>query len=51
MPRNPDNTAQQTQAQAQATMGTDLVTLYQALGGGWEEILPDEKERLSGPLS
>ncbi|NNM57816.1 efflux transporter outer membrane subunit, partial [Acidocella sp.] len=29
-------TAQQGQALARETLGTDLVTLYQALGGGWE---------------
>ena len=32
--------AQQAQAQAVAQLGTDLVTLYQALGGGWEAQYP-----------
>ena len=32
--------AQQGQAQAVATLGTDLVTLYQALGGGWQGVFP-----------
>ena len=30
-------TAQQTQALALETLGTDLVTLYQSLGGGWQD--------------
>jgi NodT family efflux transporter outer membrane factor (OMF) lipoprotein len=34
--------AQQNQAQSVERMGTDLVTLYQALGGGWEQTYPDE---------
>jgi NodT family efflux transporter outer membrane factor (OMF) lipoprotein len=33
--------AQVNQAQSTARLGTDLVTLYQALGGGWEERYPD----------
>lgn len=32
--------AQQNQAQSVTRMGTDLVTLYQALGGGWEQVYP-----------
>jgi len=32
--------AQVNQAQSTARMGTDLVTLYQALGGGWEAQYP-----------
>jgi len=32
--------AQQAQAEAVETLGTDLVTLYQALGGGWEGVFP-----------
>ena len=32
--------AQVNQAQSTARMGTDLVTLYQALGGGWEGQYP-----------
>jgi NodT family efflux transporter outer membrane factor (OMF) lipoprotein len=32
--------AQQSQAQAVEKLGTDLVTLYQALGGGWEGVFP-----------
>ena len=35
--------AQQTQAGAVARLGTDLVTLYQALGGGWEGEFPAVK--------
>ncbi len=34
--------AQQTQAQAVANLSNDLVTLYQALGGGWEQAFPDQ---------
>ncbi len=33
--------AQQSQAQAVAKVSEDLVTLYQALGGGWEQVYPD----------
>ena len=32
--------AQQSQAEAVDAMATDLVTLYQALGGGWEGVFP-----------
>lgn len=32
--------AQQNQAQSLEKLGTDLVTLYQALGGGWEGTYP-----------
>jgi NodT family efflux transporter outer membrane factor (OMF) lipoprotein len=32
--------AQQTQASGVEALGTDLVTLYQALGGGWENVFP-----------
>lgn len=32
--------AQQNQAQSLERLGTDLVTLYQALGGGWEGVYP-----------
>jgi NodT family efflux transporter outer membrane factor (OMF) lipoprotein len=32
--------AQQSQAQSVQRLGTNLVTLYQALGGGWEQIFP-----------
>jgi NodT family efflux transporter outer membrane factor (OMF) lipoprotein len=28
------------EAQSRTSLGTDLVTLYKALGGGWEETLP-----------
>ena len=35
--------AQQRQAQSAERMGTDLVTLYQALGGGWQETYPEAK--------
>jgi NodT family efflux transporter outer membrane factor (OMF) lipoprotein len=33
--------AQQNEAQSVARVSTDLVTLYQALGGGWEQVFPD----------
>ncbi|MDE2458088.1 MAG: efflux transporter outer membrane subunit [Rhodospirillales bacterium] len=33
--------AQQNQAESLQRLGTDLVTLYQALGGGWEEMYPE----------
>ncbi len=33
--------AQQSQAGAVERVATDLVTLYQALGGGWEQTYPD----------
>jgi outer membrane protein TolC len=32
--------AQQGQAQAVEALGTDLVALYQALGGGWQGAFP-----------
>ena len=32
--------AQQAQAQSSERLGTSLVTLYQALGGGWEQTYP-----------
>ena len=32
--------AQQAQAQATEKLGTDLVALYQALGGGWQTVYP-----------
>ncbi len=32
--------AQQNQAQSVTRLGTDLVSLYQALGGGWEQAYP-----------
>ncbi len=34
--------AQQNQAQSAERLGTDLVSLYQALGGGWEQTYPDK---------
>jgi NodT family efflux transporter outer membrane factor (OMF) lipoprotein len=34
--------SQQAQAKAVAQMSADLVTLYQALGGGWEQTYPDQ---------
>ncbi|HTQ71307.1 MAG TPA: efflux transporter outer membrane subunit [Acidocella sp.] len=37
-----DLAAQQNQAQSLAKLGTDLVTLYQALGGGWEGEYPEQ---------
>jgi NodT family efflux transporter outer membrane factor (OMF) lipoprotein len=36
--------AQVSQAQSTARLGTDLVTLYQALGGGWEGQYPDKSQ-------
>lgn len=36
-----DLAAQQNQAQSLQKLGTDLVTLYQALGGGWEGMYPE----------
>lgn len=36
--------AQQAQAISLQRLGTDLVTLYQALGGGWEQIYPAQKK-------
>ncbi len=36
--------AQQNQALAVQNLSDDLVTLYQALGGGWENILPAKQE-------
>lgn len=33
--------AQQNQAQSAERLGTDLVALYQALGGGWESTYPE----------
>jgi NodT family efflux transporter outer membrane factor (OMF) lipoprotein len=35
--------AQQSQAQSAQRIGTDLVTLYQTLGGGWGQIFPASK--------
>ncbi len=35
--------SQQQEAQGQQRLGTDLVTLYQALGGGWESTFPEAK--------
>jgi NodT family efflux transporter outer membrane factor (OMF) lipoprotein len=32
--------SQQQEAQAEQRLGTDIVTLYQALGGGWESTYP-----------
>lgn len=37
-------TAQQAQAKSLQKLGTDLVTLYQALGGGWEQQYPLAKQ-------
>jgi len=34
--------AQQAAAQSAARLAGDLVTLYQALGGGWEQTFPDD---------
>ena len=35
--------SEQQEAQAEQRLGTDLVTLYQALGGGWQGVYPAEK--------
>ena len=44
--------AQQTQAQAVERVATDLVTLYQPLGGGWQSTFPDTQPvRLPGPFA
>ncbi len=32
------------QAQSQTTLSTDLVALYKALGGGWEQSYPDQPQ-------
>jgi NodT family efflux transporter outer membrane factor (OMF) lipoprotein len=37
--------AQQNQAQAVEQLSDDLVTLYQALGGGWQSFFPDQNEQ------
>jgi NodT family efflux transporter outer membrane factor (OMF) lipoprotein len=37
--------AQQNQAQAVEQLSTDLVTLYQALGGGWQPFFPDPHDQ------
>ncbi len=31
-------------AQSNGAIMTDLIKLYKALGGGWESLLPSEKE-------
>ncbi len=36
--------AQVNRAQSVETLGTDLVTLYQALGGGWEQVYPQQAQ-------
>jgi DNA primase len=41
--------AQQTQAQAVEALSDDLVTLYKALGGGWEGVFPARDESSSPP--
>jgi NodT family efflux transporter outer membrane factor (OMF) lipoprotein len=40
-------TAEQSLATSTATVSTDLVTLYRALGGGWETAYPDTRDNLS----
>ena len=37
--------AQQAQATSLQRLGTDLVTLYQALGGGWEQTYPVQQQQ------
>lgn len=37
--------AQQAQAESLQRLGTDLVTLYQALGGGWEQVYPAQAKQ------
>jgi len=39
--------AQQSQAQAVENLSNDLVTLYQALGGGWQQTYPDQAQQAS----
>jgi NodT family efflux transporter outer membrane factor (OMF) lipoprotein len=39
--------AQQREAQSLETVSTDLVTLYQALGGGWEKQEPVHRKRVA----
>ena len=41
--------SQQQEAQAEQRLGTDLVTLYQALGGGWEGALSGGQKRIRAP--
>ncbi len=41
--------AQQSQAGAVEAVANDLVTLYQALGGGWEGVYPDSSSPLPPP--
>jgi NodT family efflux transporter outer membrane factor (OMF) lipoprotein len=43
--------AQQAQAQAVAAESGDLVTLYQALGGGWEQTYPDDPAGAPPPVT
>ena len=40
--------SEQQEAQAEQRLGTDLVTLYQALGGGWQGVYPAAKADSSG---
>ncbi len=41
--------AQQTEAQALANLSGDLVTLYQALGGGWQQAFPAPDQPAPNP--
>jgi NodT family efflux transporter outer membrane factor (OMF) lipoprotein len=44
--------AQQSQAQAVAQLSSYLVTLYQALGGGWSQVFPaSQQAAMPGPFS
>ncbi len=43
--------AQQSEAQAVENLSNDLVTLYQALGGGWEQTYPEPAEVAGAPVS
>ena len=43
--------AQQTQAQAVERLATDLVTLYQALGGGWQQTFPAPDQPAPNPAA
>lgn len=43
--------SEQAQAQAVATLADDLVTLYQALGGGWEQVFPEQQHQHAGGVT
>ena len=43
--------AQQQQAQSTTTVSTDLVALYKALGGGWENTYPRAEAANAQPIT